>query len=113
MVTRFDTRSKFAHEIYDKLKKRFGELVCETRIAETVALATSPMHGKDVFAFSPHSPGAADYKALTKELWDSGFFAGNESCACARHAGFEYLCARPELYAKPTIPQTPRPAAAN
>jgi hypothetical protein len=31
------------------------------------------MHGLDVFAFAPHSPGAADYKALAKELMESGF----------------------------------------
>lgn len=74
VLTRFDARRKLAHEIYDKLRERYGALVCETRIAETVALATSPMHSKDVFGFAPHSPGAADYRALTQELWDSGFF---------------------------------------
>ena len=75
VVTRFDPRRKMAHEICEKLRERYGALVCETRISETVALATSPMHSKDVFAYAPHSPGAADYKALTQELWDSGFFA--------------------------------------
>lgn len=74
VVTRFDSRRKLAYDIYDKLKERYGNLVCKTRIGETVALATSPMHGLDVFAFAPHSPGAADYKALTQELMKSGFF---------------------------------------
>ncbi len=74
VVTRFDSRRKLAYEIYDKLRERYGSLVCETRIGETVALATSPMHSKDVFDFAPHSPGAADYRSLTQELWDSGFF---------------------------------------
>ncbi|TAN81960.1 MAG: ParA family protein [Gallionella sp.] len=75
VVTRFDSRRKLAYDIYDKLRERYGSLVCNTRIGETVALATSPMHGKDVFEFAPHSPGAADYRALTRELLDSGFFA--------------------------------------
>ena len=74
VVTRFDTRNKYAHENYDKLKKRFGEWVCETRIAESAELATSPMHGKDIFSYSPLSQGAADYKALTIELVKCGFF---------------------------------------
>lgn len=74
VVTRFDSRRKLAYDIYDKLKDRYGSLVCNTRIGETVALATSPMHGLDVFAFAPHSPGAADYMALTMELVKSGFF---------------------------------------
>ncbi|MDX8379965.1 MAG: ParA family protein [Gallionella sp.] len=75
LLTRFDSRRKLSFSIYDKLKERFGNMLCETRIGETVALATSPMYGKDVFAYAPHSPGAADYHALTKELWESGFFA--------------------------------------
>lgn len=73
VVTRFDSRRKLSFDIYDRLKERYGNLVCRTRIGETVALATSPMHGLDVFAYAAHSPGAADYKALAKELTDSGF----------------------------------------
>ncbi len=75
VVTRFDSRRKMAYEIYDKLKERYGALLCKARIGETVALAASPMQGKDVFEFAPHSPGAADYRALTQELWESGFFS--------------------------------------
>jgi chromosome partitioning protein len=78
VVTRFDSRRKLSQEIFDKLKERFGSRVCNTRIGENVALATSPMHGKDVFAFSPNSPGAADYRALTVELGNSGFFDAEE-----------------------------------
>ena len=74
VVTRFDSRRKLSYEIFDKLQDRYGSLVCNTRISENVALATSPMHGKDVFTYAPHSPGAADYKALTIELIKSGFF---------------------------------------
>lgn len=73
VVTRFDSRRRLSFDIYDKLKSRYGELVCKARIGETVALATSPMHGLDVFAYAPNSPGAADYRGLAKELVDSGF----------------------------------------
>lgn len=75
VVTRFDSRRKLSYEIYDKIKDRYGRLVCNTRIGENVSLATSPMHGIDVFAYAPHSPGAKDYRMLTKELLDSGFFS--------------------------------------
>jgi chromosome partitioning protein len=74
VVTRFDSRRKLSYDIFDKLKERYGSQVCSTRIGENVALAASPMHGLDVFAFAPHTPGAADYKALTLELVKSGFF---------------------------------------
>lgn len=75
VVTRFDSRRKMAYDIYEKLRERYGELLCKTRIGETVGLASSPMYGKDVFAFAPNSPGAADYLALTQELWKSGFLS--------------------------------------
>lgn len=75
VITRFDSRRKLSYDIYDSLKERYGTLVCNTRIGENVSLATSPMHNKDVFAFAPHSPGAKDYMALTRELLESGFFA--------------------------------------
>ncbi len=74
VITRFDSRRKLSYDIYDQLKERYGALVCNTRIGENVSLATSPMHNKDVFSFAPHSPGAADYLALTRELMNSGFF---------------------------------------
>lgn len=75
VVTRFDARRKLAFEIYDKVKERYGDLVCNTRISENVALATSPMHAKDIFSFAPNSPGAVDYKALTLELINTNFFS--------------------------------------
>lgn len=75
VVTRFHPRRKLAYDVYERLKKRYGNLVCNTRIGENVALATSPMFGQDVFEYGMFSPGAADYQALTKELWDSGFFS--------------------------------------
>jgi len=74
VVTRFDSRRKLAYDIFDKVKDRYGELVCNTRIGENVALAASPMHGLDVFAYGPNSPGAKDYMALTMELLKIGFF---------------------------------------
>ncbi len=75
VITRFDSRRKLSYDVYDNLRERYGDLICNTRIGENVALATSPMHHQDVFAFAPQSPGATDYMALTQELLESGFFA--------------------------------------
>ena len=73
VVTRFDSRRKFSHRVYGQLKERYGDSLCETRIAENVSLAESPEHGKSVFDFAPHSQGAKDYFALTAELLEKGF----------------------------------------
>ncbi len=75
LVTRYDGRRKLSSDIYAELKRRYGDVVCETRIVENVALAESPMHGKDIYAFAPSSPGARDYAALMRELGGSGFFS--------------------------------------
>ncbi len=74
LVTRYDGRRRLSSDIHAELKRRYGDAVCETRIVENVALAESPMRSKDIFAFSPASPGARDYGALMQELGGSGFF---------------------------------------
>jgi chromosome partitioning protein len=74
VVTRFDSRRKLSFEIYDKLMEHYGKDLCHTRIAETVSLAESPVHGQDIFAFAPNSQGAKDYNALAEELLGIGFF---------------------------------------
>jgi len=75
VLTRFDASRKLSFEIYDKLKARYGEQLCETRVVENVALAASPTEAKDVFSYAPSSPGARDYAALTLELKEQGFFS--------------------------------------
>lgn len=74
VLTRFDARRKLAYDIYDKLQERFGRELCDTRVVENVALATSPTEAKDVFEFAPSSPGARDYAKLAMELVEKGFF---------------------------------------
>lgn len=74
LVTRFDARRRLSFEIHRQLQARFPETVCRTVITETVSLAESPMHGKDIFAYAPHSQGAKDYQALTEELEAGNFF---------------------------------------
>lgn len=74
VLTRFDSRRKLSFSTYDKLRERFGDRICDTRIMENVSLAESPAYGRDVFTHAPNSQGAKDYFALTHELIDRGFF---------------------------------------
>jgi chromosome partitioning protein len=74
VITRYDARRRLAAGVQDELARRYGASLCKTRIAENVALAESPMYGKDVFSHSPSSPGARDYRTLTEELLAAGFF---------------------------------------
>lgn len=72
VITRFDGRRKMSWEIDATLRAHFGADVCETRIAEGVALAESPNAGTDIFSHAPHSRGAKDYLALYEELYTAG-----------------------------------------
>jgi chromosome partitioning protein len=73
VITRFDGRRKMSHQIYEKLKARCGNDVCDTRISENVSVAESPATREDVFSHAPDSRGARDYEALLDELVESGF----------------------------------------
>ena len=73
VLTRFDSRRRMAHDIAATLAERFGAELCATRIAESVGLAESPFHRRDIFAHDAKSRGARDYEALLEELLASGF----------------------------------------
>jgi chromosome partitioning protein len=73
VITRFDARRRMSWDIDQKLRRRFGAEVCETRIAENVSLAESPYFNLDVFEHAPDSRGAQDYAALLAELEACGF----------------------------------------
>ena len=75
VITRFDARRRIAFDVFDRLQQQFGPALCNTRIAENVHLAESPLHGQHIFEFAPHSPGARDYRMLAQELLAGGFFA--------------------------------------
>ena len=75
LITRFDGRRKMSWDIDKTMRERFGLDVCETRIAESVALAESPFAEKDVFEHAPNSRGAKDYQALYEELKSLDFLA--------------------------------------
>jgi chromosome partitioning protein len=87
LLTRFDSRRRMSHDIAAQARQRFGEELCETRIAENVAVAESPSCNRDVFSHAPDSRGAKDYAALLDELRGSGFWAMNG--ARAARAGSE------------------------
>ncbi len=73
VITRFDTRRRMSHDIYDQIRERFGEELCQSRISENVSVAESPAANQDVFTHAPGSRGAQDYDALLDELIETGF----------------------------------------
>ena len=68
VATMYDQRKVLNRDVVDTIRKYFGELLFETLIRDNVALAEAPAQRKDIFAYSPSSPGSEDYLALCKEL---------------------------------------------
>lgn len=74
VLTRYDENKALSRDALASLKQRYGDMLCETRISDDSALAESPAHGMDIFAYASDSPGAHDYRLLTMELLSKGFF---------------------------------------
>lgn len=68
IATMYDHRKVLNRDVVQTIEKYFGDLVFETRIRDTVALAEAPAQRKDIFAYNRNSSGAKDYLALSKEI---------------------------------------------
>ncbi len=74
VMTRYDEARPACREALSDLRQRYGEQLCDTHIRDDAALAESPAHGMDIFAYAGDSMGAHDYRMLTMELLSKGFF---------------------------------------
>ena len=68
IATMYDSRRVLNRDVVDIIHKYFGDKVFSTYIRDNVALAEAPAQRKDIFEYSPKSPGAVDYLELTKEI---------------------------------------------
>lgn len=74
VLTRYDEAKPQCREALATLRQKYGDALCDTRIPDDPALAESPAHGMDIFAYAGDCPGAQAYRLLTLELLDKGFF---------------------------------------
>lgn len=74
VLTRFDENKTQSREALAMLKQRYASALCDNHIPDDPALAESPAHGMDIFAYASDSPGAHAYRLLTMELLSKGFF---------------------------------------
>jgi chromosome partitioning protein len=68
LLTMFDNRLRLSNQVYEEVKRHFGDLVFNTVIARNVRLSEAPSHGVSVLDYDPSSKGAQNYTALAKEL---------------------------------------------
>lgn len=68
LVTMYDNRLRLSSQVYEEVKKHFGNLVFNTVITRNVRLSEAPSHGLSVIDYDKSSKGAQNYIALAKEL---------------------------------------------
>jgi len=68
LVTMYSAQLRLSQQVYQEVKKHFGELVFDTVIARNVRLSEAPSHGLSVIDYDPTSKGARNYRQLAREI---------------------------------------------
>ena len=68
VMTMYDSRTNLAKQVVDEVKQHLPDKIFTTVIPRTVRLSEAPSFGKPIFAYDPHGPGAAAYRALAVEV---------------------------------------------
>ena len=76
ICTRYDSRKNLHNEVYEKIKKYFGNKVFKTVIRDNISLAEAPSFGQTIFEYRPKCRGALDYENLAKEILTRGKING-------------------------------------
>lgn len=68
LLTMYDNRLRLSNQVYEEVKRHFGDLVFNTVISRNVRLSEAPSHGLSIMEYDSSSKGAKNYMALAKEL---------------------------------------------
>lgn len=68
LLTMYDNRLRLSNQVYEEVKRHFGNLVFNTVIPRNVRLSEAPSHGMSVIEYDPQSKGAKTYMNLATEL---------------------------------------------
>jgi chromosome partitioning protein len=68
LLTMYDARLRLANQVYDEVKKHFGNMVFTTVIQRNIKLSEAPGYGQPVLLYDPDSKGSQNHVQLAKEL---------------------------------------------
>lgn len=68
LLTMYDNRLRLSNQVYDEVKRHFGDMVFNSVIARNVRLGEAPGFGKPIILYDPKSSGSQNYLDLAKEL---------------------------------------------
>ncbi len=70
LATMYHTRTRFAREVLENIKRHFKERLFDTRIRSSVRLREAASYGCPVIVYDKNSAVAKDYMTLTAEVID-------------------------------------------
>lgn len=68
LLTMHDNRLRLSNQVYEEVKRHFGDLAFNTVISRNVRLSEAPSHGQSVIQYDASCRGAQNYTALAKEV---------------------------------------------
>jgi cellulose biosynthesis protein BcsQ len=70
LLTFVEGKAALSQQVEEQMRQFFGNLVFDTVIHSSISLAEAPSAGEPIITYAPESKGAADYKALAREVTD-------------------------------------------
>ena len=64
----YDKRSNLTSQVYDEIKKFFGEKLYDSVIPRNVRLAEAPSYGQPIIIYDKNCKGSKAFKALATEF---------------------------------------------
>ena len=68
LLTMYDSRLRLANQVYEEVKKHFGDMVFTTVIQRNIKLSEAPSYGQPVLLYDSESKGSYHHMQLAKEL---------------------------------------------
>ena len=68
LLTMYDSRLRLANQIYEEVKKHFGDMVFNTVVQRNIKLSEAPSYGQPVLLYDADSKGSHNHIQLAKEL---------------------------------------------
>jgi len=68
LLTMYDSRLRLANQVYEEVKKHFGDMVFTSVIQRNIKLGEAPSYGQPVILYDPESKGSHHHLQLAKEL---------------------------------------------
>ncbi|GJQ19747.1 MAG: chromosome partitioning protein ParA [Bacteroidia bacterium] len=68
LLTMFDSRLRLSNQIYEEVKRYFGDKVFKTLVTRNIRLSEAPSFGKPIILYDALSSGTRNYMELAKEI---------------------------------------------